>query len=199
MSNNLTTLSDDTLYAMLLDTDAQSINQHFIAIQNLLRCEAPDVIVTDSAEGYNPVHDYCHFLVVFAAKKVCPAARVLEVPLTEHPHDLENADEADCLIFDLDAQASQAKYTAITEYCDAEEDMLRQEVAEMQDNFGTAVLDREVLRPPLSLADYLSRFADDKPFFERHGERRVREEKYDKILRLHPHLAFALDVVSRSD
>ncbi len=198
VNRGLATVSDREVYAMMLEADQYKIANLCAVVQCFLKHEKPEIIVIDSAEGYNPVHDFCHFLVLFAASKVCPSAKLLETPLTDHPHDLLGTDEAECFILNLDEQSAHNKRATIDGYCTMAGGMLHQEVKEMQGRFGEAAINREVLRPPLPLSDYLARFGDEKPFFERHGEQRVREKKYDKILRLDPHLAFALDVISKS-
>jgi LmbE family N-acetylglucosaminyl deacetylase len=196
ISTNWTPIADQALYEMLMDRDQCAILALNNAIQNLLRHERPQTIITDAAEGYNPAHDFCHFLVMAAVQMACPHARLVETPLTDDPHDMSGHAPSRCMVFDLTAPEVQQKSHAIDAYCEAAGGILQQEVRDMREQFGEAVIARELLRPALSQAAYLNRFEKEKPFFERHGERRVLEGKYDTLLRLHPHLVAALDIIS---
>ncbi|PHS23001.1 MAG: hypothetical protein COA84_11740 [Robiginitomaculum sp.] len=189
-------ITDHALYAMLMDRDRNAISALYGAIQSLLGNERPQTVVTDAAEGYNPAHDFCHFLVMLAVQIVCPNAQLVETPLTDDPHDLSGHEPSRCMIFDLTPSEIQQKSHVINAYCKTAGGILQQEVKDMRARFGEAVMVREILRPALSQEAYFNRFKKEKPFFERHGERRVKEGKYDRLLRLHPHLAYALGVIA---
>ena len=61
------------------------------------------------------------------------------------------------------------------------------EVAAAIERFGTAPFQREFLRP-VDLDDRLGWQAEEVPFYERYGEKRVAEGVYHRVLRFREHV-----------
>ncbi len=95
------TQSDAVLYEKLLAQDRNWLSLLFEETCNILHETSPDLIITDAAEGYNPAHDLCHFLVCFAAQKTAKMARIVVTPLTDNPLDLAGSKPKECLIYSL--------------------------------------------------------------------------------------------------
>jgi LmbE family N-acetylglucosaminyl deacetylase len=187
------TQPDARLYQGLLAQDRHWLYRLFAETCEFLQEQAPELIITDAAEGYNPAHELGHFLTLAAAKKICPHAQVLVTPLTDNPLVLPaGISLANCRVRDLNKTQQETKTRAMKAYAKAAGGMLQQEATEVEERFGPDVHKREILRPTFSARAYLDVYQGQKPFFERHGEKRVAENKYGDVIRLHPHLAFAM-------
>jgi len=159
---------------------------------------APDRLITDSAEGYNPVHDLCHFAVLAAVRKSGRNIPVFEIALNYDPGDFAHARAEDCLVYALDADALDAKLDAMRAYIGEAGPGLAAEAEDLLARHGESGQAREILRPALQRAGYDSAFSAEAPFFERHGLKRVREGKYAEALTLSGHLAPVLDAMRDS-
>ncbi|MCF6291761.1 MAG: hypothetical protein L3J04_00040 [Robiginitomaculum sp.] len=189
-------VSDTEVYLAIMTKDQAWMADFYHKLCFIIQKEQPDIIITDAAEGYNPVHDLCHFLTLAAVKTSKLQTKIMVTPLTEHPHELDGHDITDCMVLDMTNNQSQIKTSAINSYAKAAGGQLANEAKAMEAEFGVDVNAREILRPPISLPDYFNRYSKCKPHFERYGEQRVQSKKYKEILRLHPHLAFALNFLS---
>jgi len=175
-------VADADLYRAMMGGQTQLFTQMVDDIARLIdRCE-PDFVLTDSAEGYNPAHDLCHFLVMTAADKSRHHPPVYDIALNHDPLDFAHAAPESCIIHDLDAAAVSRKRVVIEDYTRAAGDMLRREAEGLLRQFGTQGQGREILRPSLTLTVYLRQFSKTPPFFESHGLKRVREGKYTETL-----------------
>jgi len=187
---------DTDIYSAIMSKDHIWLSGFYRNLQQILQKKQPTLIITDSAEGYNPVHDLCHFLTVAAANTCLSPAKVMVTPLTDHPHELDGQNIADCMVLDLDECQVKVKVSAMNSYARIAGGQLADEAKTMEAEFGSGVHAREVLRPAIELSDYFARYSQRKPHFERYGEQRVQSNKYKEILRLHPHLAFALELLA---
>ncbi|GJL96457.1 MAG: hypothetical protein DHS20C06_02740 [Hyphobacterium sp.] len=177
---------DSTLYAVMtsgIDAPLRVLRNDIIA---LLEKRMPRFLITDSAEGYNPVHDLCHFMVIsIAANKRIP---VFDIALDGDPADFGHARPENCLDFTMDAPALSAKLLLIQNYIDAAGPQLSQEAEQLLARYGRGAQAKEILRPALQWTEYDSAFRVRAPFFEEHGRRRVREGKYESALTYSDHL-----------
>ncbi len=194
-SNELA-VSDAKIYSALINQDRVWLLDFYQKLCRNLCAARPDLIITDAAEGYNPVHDLCHFLTMAAARACKFSGKIMATPLTRHPHDLDGFDISDCMMLDLDPDQVETKTAAINAYTTVAGGQLADEAKAMEEEFGPKVHGREVLCPVMSLSCYFDKYSDNRPYFEEYGEQRVQSNKYDQILRLRPHLAFALELLS---
>ncbi|MEE2565259.1 hypothetical protein [Hyphobacterium marinum] len=188
-------LPDRALYNALLDRDAAVLERVLTQLTSLIAREVPALLITDSAEGYNPAHDLCHFLVLAAAQRARLNAPVFDIALNDDPSDFAHARPRDCRVFDLDAQDQARKLAAIEDYTERAGPFLRREAVELLDRYGAAGQAREILRPALGFDAYLNAFSGTPPFFERHGRARVAEGKYKQALTLETHLQPVLETL----
>ncbi|MBL4616499.1 MAG: hypothetical protein JKY46_02305 [Robiginitomaculum sp.] len=189
-------IPDIEIYLALMSKDQTWLSYFYHKLRFILQKEQPSLIITDAAEGYNPVHDLCHFLTLAAVRANKLPVKIMVTPLTEHPHELDGHEITNCMVLDMNHKQSQIKTSAMNAYAKTAGGQLANEAKAMEAEFGTAVNTREILRPPISLSDYFNRYSKHKPHFEHYGEQRVQSKKYKEILRLHPHLAFALNFLS---
>lgn len=177
---------DNMLYAILASGDDAPLRAIRDDILALLSKRTPRFLITDSAEGYNPVHDLCHFLVMsIAAIEPIP---VFDIALDGDPADFGHARPVDCLDFSMDETALSGKLNLIRNYIDAAGPQLSQEAEHLLTRYGRGAQAREILRPALQWTEYDAACRSRTPFFEEHGRRRVREGKYAFALTYIDHL-----------
>ena len=181
-------LSDATVYNALLtgcfdplldvaDTLAAAIVEYRI-----------ERLVADAVEGYNPTHDVSQLLAhaaVGAAHRRGQRATVFEFDVVEPSAALDTRPGA--LLLDLDDEGLDQKLSLATAYARRAGSMLEQEVAEMIARHGREAFRRERL-VPASTEPLESRFGGAAPFYEVHGDQRVREGKYACALRMREHV-----------
>jgi hypothetical protein len=152
-----------------------------------------EYVVADAAEGYNPGHDLCRYLVdaaVEAARPSLPASfRSFEMDLAAAPAAGGASARAVCL--DLDEDALERKLGAARDYVG-----MAQEVDAALDQWGAAAFRHECLRETRLDGDDQEP-AEIPPYYERHGERRRAEGTYDRVIRYREHIRPLRDALRR--
>ncbi len=172
-------LRDQDAYDALMARDAQPFATLCDRITELLLRTATQVMVVDAAEGYNPVHDLCHWLgraAAARARKFGNAVDVFELDLISHPDSPGTG-----LRVALDETAFARKLAAIGRY-----PALASEAASAFAQFG-----RDAFR-----VEFLRRVNDETmplapvwvPYYEQVGEARVKAGRYPAVLRYADHV-----------
>jgi hypothetical protein len=181
------------IYGRFSDADAyNAVLNHDVALFCGLADEIADVLVRDRiecvvgdrAEGYNPTHDMCRFLInaaVTIARQRCRTDIAnFAFPLVARPDDGSlHARRTACI--ELDAGALQRKLQAAHAYAE-----LADEVAEALKVYGADAFRKEWLL--VVEARDTSEPAEVQPFYEQHGERRVAAGVYQNVIRYHTHV-----------
>lgn len=179
-------MSDRDVYTAIMDRDLDlfcGLADELCA--TLVEHEATSV-VGDAVEGYNPSHDVCR-LVINAAVRMANRVRGAEIAnydfvLVGAPDEVPEAARDRVIRLSLDDEALARKLESAKAYPE-----LAGEVAAALSRFGVAPFQREFLRP-VDLEDRLGWPGEEKPFYERHGEKRVAEGVYDRVLRFREHV-----------
>ena len=133
-------------------------------------------VLTDAAEGYNPVHDLCR-VIAEAGVKLCGsrAPCLYEIDLVGHPDG-----SGPGIRLRLDEPAFARKLAAVSRY-----PTLTAEAATAFERHGTEAFRTEFLRPstPGVLAP-----ADHVPYYEQVGNERVQQGRYRSVLRYGEHV-----------
>ena len=170
-------LTDRRVYEAMRTSDQGFFGALRGQIAGLTRSAGYDQVVCDGLEGFNPVHDWSHYLVQALAHPL--HLRVLE-------HSLVAAPDAwmgqDCWRLSLDAGALDRKLRAAAEY-----EELALEVEESLAKWGAEAFNVEVLRPVVT-CDRPPAPPGRPPFYEVFGERRVREGTYPEVIRWESHV-----------
>jgi hypothetical protein len=171
-------LTDREAYAALMAGDARPFLLRRDALVDELLTDGVRAVVVDAAEGYNPVHDVCHWIgrsAVTRAQQFGVETAIFEVDLLSHP---DAAGEGLRLV--LDDQAFARKLEAISGYV-----ALKAEVEAAFERHGQDAFRVEFLRrvhdtppPPASFV----------PDYEQVGEARVRAGLYASALRYGSHV-----------
>jgi hypothetical protein len=174
-------LSDRDVYDAMLAGDLALFRA--LADDVAAGLEEADYVVGDAAEGYNPTHDVCRLLVDAAASRVGRRrARSLPsfaFPLVGSPAVATPARSGD-VDLTLDDDAFARKLRAARDYVE-----LDGEVRDALDGVGAEAFRREVFQR----VDGRPSHPVGVPFYERHGERRVAEGAYARVLRRDEHVA----------
>jgi hypothetical protein len=133
-------------------------------------------VLTDAAEGYNPVHDVCRSMAETAVG-LCGRSRPLlfEVDLVNHPDGAGTG-----IRVQLDEASYRRKIAAAHRYSE-----LQSEVAAADGRYGLDAFRVEFLR---AAAPVVLQPPEYKPYYEQVGEERVRQGRYQTALRYHEHV-----------
>ena len=169
--------ADRDVYTAILGGDVGFVISLVMELARDLVARRANAIVTDAAEGYNPVHDLCG-IIAGAACDVARGAGVgvsrYEFAVVDGPNSLTGE------VFDLDPDAFAAKMSAVRAMAPALID-----ADEMLARFGAQAFRRETLHPAGSWLD--DRFAGG-PRFERFGQERVAAGLYAQVIRHREHV-----------
>lgn len=154
----------------------------FVAVSDALAQHFVDAgisaVLVDAAEGYNPTHDICHWIGREAAATAARhgrAVRVFEVDLVGPPDGIGTG-----VRLVLDDTAFQRKLDAVNRY-----GALAGEAASAFAEHGRAAFRTEFAREvaPAEIPD-----PSWIPHYERVGEERVRQGRYNTVLRYGAHV-----------
>lgn len=177
---------DAALYAALLNRDEAVIDRLRRDLAAHVTRLRPAFLITDSAEGYNPAHDLCHFITLELGRVL--GIEVYDIALDGDPGDCGPARPEDCRIWSLDDAALARKLAHIRTYIDLAGSQLAGEAKHLLSLYGEQAQAEEIFRPALGWRAYDALWTSEAPFFERHGLKRVREGKYRTALTYRDHL-----------
>jgi hypothetical protein len=166
-------LTDREAYAALRAVDARPFLAQVDALADTLVTARVRALVIDAAEGYNPVHDVCHWIGLAATLR----ARQRGARLALFELDLVAAPDSpgEGLRLHLDDQAFDRKLDAISRYV-----ALKAEADAAFEHYGRDAFRVEFLRdvtgPGIQPASW-------RPYYEQVGEARVSEGRYASVLR----------------
>jgi hypothetical protein len=171
-------MSDRDAYAALMAADARPFLPLLTSIAELLARASVRAVVIDAAEGYNPVHDVCHWIgraAVAIARQLRDDIELFELDLVARP---DGAGAGVRLV--LDDEALARKLDAVARY-----DTLASEAETAFARYGREAFRVEFLR---CVSGHALPEEPWIPFYEQVGEARVREGRYGSVLRYGAHV-----------
>ena len=176
-------LTDREAYAALMAADPTPFLTCVNALADTLLTDGVRAVLVDAAEGYNPVHDVCHWIgraATIRARQFGARIELFELDLVSHP-DLPG----EGLRLLLDDQAFARKLEATSRYAS-----LKAEAEAAFDRYGQDAFRIEFLRRvidgPAPLPSWI-------PYYEEVGEARVRAGRYASVLRYGSHVKPVID------
>jgi hypothetical protein len=178
--------SDKQMYRMLLDGRTDVFVQLATEIADALMAAGVESVAGDAVEGFNPSHDVCRFVIdgavdIFRRRTGRPIEN-REFVLDSRPDDCPEAVRAETMWIRLDDAALDRKIDAALQYPE-----LRDEVQAALARFGRNAFGVECLRPATTTL-MIERFERELPIYERHGEQRRREGRYNDVIRYRQHV-----------
>jgi hypothetical protein len=169
-------LSDREAYEMILERNTALLFSLAGELANDLERDQPSIIVSDSAEGYNPVHDLCRLVAGAAIAMAGVSTRLYEYAVVNHPQSFDAA----AIVVELDDVEYAAKMARARRQAGNLTD-----IEDLLIKHGADAYRRESLRPVLDWAAI-----DDgaPPVYERYGEERVAAHRYTNVIRRHEHM-----------
>lgn len=185
--------TDRELYDTILAGRAFVLNALVTELADAFIANRFEYVVADAAEGYNPAHDVCRYVVdaaVETARAGLPETfKSFEIDLAGAPDRPSGAASARAAHLELGEAALGRKLTAAREYLE-----MAHEVDAALDRWGASAFRYEFLRAtPL---DGGGEPAELPPYYERHGERRLAEGTYDQVIRYREHIRPLRDALS---
>ena len=177
---------DKEIYRLLIGGRAEVFVALARELADALVAAGIEHVVGDAAEGFNPTHDVCRFVIDGAVAIVrARTGRELgnqDFVLDSQPDSCPDAVRASATWIRLDDAALERKIDAAMQYPE-----LRDEVQMALARYGRPAFAIECLRP-VTTRLRLEAFARELPAYERYGEQRVREGRYDQIIRYRQHV-----------
>jgi hypothetical protein len=185
---NFGPLTDRDAYAALMAADAEPFLDQVNWLTDSLLTDDVRAVLVDAAEGYNPVHDICHWIARAAtgrARQVGADIELFEMDLISHP---DSQDEGVRLV--LDDEAFMRKLDATSRYVPLKAEAQAAFERHGQDAFRVEFLRRVVDRPAPA--------SSWVPYYEEVGEMRVRAGLYPSVLRYGSHVRPVIDKLLES-
>jgi hypothetical protein len=178
--------TDRELYDTILERRVSVLTSLVTDLASAFAAGRFSYVVADAAEGYNPGHDLCRYVVdaaIECARGALPATfRSFEIDLVAAPGAAARGATAQVLSLELDDEALERKLAAAREYTE-----MAQEVDAALERWGAAAFAREYLRErAVTLRE--QQIADTAPYYETHGERRRAEGIYERVIRYREHM-----------
>jgi hypothetical protein len=171
-------LTDRQAYRALMAADAEPFLDQVNWLADTLLTEGVEAVLVDAAEGYNPVHDICHWVARAATARVRHFG--VDIALFELDLIADPDPPDDGLRLVLDDQSFMRKLDAIACYV-----ALQAEAQAAFDRHGQDAFRVEFLR---RVGDRVPPPASWIPYYEEVGETRVRAGRYTSVLRYGSHV-----------
>jgi len=186
--------TDAELYAAILQHRFDFFEHLRSSLCNALIANGIDLVVGDSIEGYNTIHDVWRLVINAAVKHANSKSNGRQVanydfPVVGRPADCGTDDGTDVML-KLSGPVLERKIAAARGYLE-----LADEVEASFNELGNEAFAIECLR---SVTDVLQESATDKPFYEIHGERQVAAGHYKEAIRYREHILPIADALSDS-
>ena len=182
--------TDKDIYQAILEGEDDFFLRLAGQLADWLLLEEVDVVASDAVEGYNPTHDLCAAVAGRAARLATArsgrAIAHFTFLLTGAPVMREAPENA--VAVELSAAALADKLSESRRYAARAGGALVQEVETMIAEFGETSFAREFLQPA-TLAKDFAVFAQQRPFYETHGEKQVAAGLYRHVIRYQAHVA----------
>ena len=175
--------TDAQAYEILLSGNLAALAGLTRELAEALVANEIQAVVADAMEGFNPTHDLCRCLtnaaVLIADRATGQKIANFDFVLVAPPDSASEAIRDQCIRLQLDPAALTRKRVAAENYPE-----LKEEIDAAISKFGLEIFATELLRP--AAADLSASF-EGRPFYETHGENRVKEGHYDRVVRYREH------------
>lgn len=184
---------DADIYTAILEADFEVFIDLVEELGQALVRDGVEYVVGDAIEGYNPIHDLCRNVINAAVElanrgKSNPIAN-FDFLVIGQPDLKSDESRGEEIWLRLDEVALARKLGAAESYLE-----LRDDVAKMIKEAGSAAFRFEVLRPVISAVGTAG-LVQEPPFYERYGEKQVSEGHYRRVIRYREHILPLVDAL----
>lgn len=185
-------LTDGEAYNAILNCDFDLFIELARELARFLIDETVGYVAGDALEGYNPTHDVCR-LVIGAAVEIARRSgnngvANFDFPLTGAPY---KSDGNNVIRIELDDDAFARKMAA-ARACAALESEVNDAISSNSERAFRVECLRAVGNNEVSFGQ------DDKPYYERYGEKQVEAGHYREIIRYRQHVLPLAEALRRS-
>ncbi|MEO8502389.1 MAG: hypothetical protein ABI609_00685 [Acidobacteriota bacterium] len=177
---------DKEIYRYLLDGRLEVFVELAEQLADAMIEAGTNWVAGDAAEGFNPTHDVCRFVidgaVALVHRRTGRSLRNSDFALDARPEDCPEPLRNGALWLRLDDTAIGRKIAAAREYPE-----LRDEVDAALARYGRSAYALECLRPSRT-SFFLERFEMEPPAYERFGAKRVEQGRYRELIRYRQHV-----------
>lgn len=177
--------TDREIYSHILNRSESILIQLLEQLATTLTEHNIDVVAGDALEGYNPSHDLCRYVINAAvfllSKRTGRTVRNLDFLLVGRPDVCPPELLPSAVRLQIDDAALERKLQAAEHYAE-----LKPEVEAALKSVGKDGFRYECLRPVQQPESFDP--PEVPPFYERHGEKRVKEGTYKDVIRYREHL-----------
>jgi hypothetical protein len=170
--------SDREVYAILLRRDGDALASLVMTLAAGLRRDRPRMLVTDAAEGYNPVHDLCRLVAGAAIEIAEVETKLYQYAVVNRPDSIVRNDD-NAIVIDLDDSLYAAKLDRARSQIDVIPD-----IDVLLERHGADAYRREVLYP---VVDWTHVDLTSTPGYEKYGEERRSAHLYEQVIRRDEH------------
>jgi hypothetical protein len=185
--------TDAQAYEILLSGNLGALADLTRELGQALIANEIQAVVADAMEGFNPTHDLCRHLtnaaVLMADRTTGRKIANFDFVLVAPPDTASAAIRDQCIRLQLDPAALTRKRVAAENYPE-----LKEEIDAAISKFGLEIFATELLRP--AATDLSASFAG-RPFYETHGEDRVKEGHYHQVIRYREHFRPLMEALWR--
>jgi hypothetical protein len=185
--------TDAQAYEILLSGNLAALALLTRQLAEALVANAIQAVVADAMEGFNPTHDLCRYMtnaaVLLAERATGRTVANFDFVLVAPPDTASESIRDQCIRLQLDPAALTRKHVAAENYPE-----LKEEIDAAISEFGLEIFATELLRPVV--ADLSASFKG-RPFYETHGEDRVKEGHYHQVIRYREHFRPLMEALWR--
>ena len=185
--------TDAQAYEILLSGNLAALTDITQELAGALMASDIEAVVADAMEGFNPTHDLCRCItnaaILTAGRTSGRKTANFDFVLVAHPKTAPVEIQDRCVRLQLDDPAMTRKRIAAENYPE-----LKDEIDAAISRFGLEVFATELLRP---VVGNFSDGFDGQPFYETHGETRVKEGHYDRVIRYREHFRPLMEALWR--
>jgi hypothetical protein len=183
-------LTDRESYRALLEHDAAPFVSQVQHLAHLMCEEGVTTALVDAAEGYNPVHDVCHWMAraaVARARALGTVVELFELDLISHPDGIGNG-----VRLALDDEAFGRKLEALGRYHGLAGEAAAAFERHGKDAFRIEFLRKVLVDQPLPASQWV-------PHYEEVGAARVKAGTYASILTYAAHVKPIIETLLARD
>ena len=184
--------TDAEIYRALLNQELSVFTDLVTDLAGIIVDRQIALVAGDDAEGFNPTHDVCRLIIDAAvrAARVRAGRPVMNVAfkLIESSEDLSRSRNASSTILNLSNAALERKMRAAFNYPE-----MAAEVAAARTRLGDDAFRKETFRQVRDGEVWAP--ADQPPYYERHGRKRVDEGAYPEVIYYEQHIRPLADLL----